>query len=405
MSNPFENKRILLGVTGSIACYKACDLASRLKQAGTFVDVVLTESATRFITPLSFESVTGRKAYTDKDLWGGEGHVLHVSLGQSADLLLVAPATANTIAKLAQGIADNLLTDSVLVSTCPLVISPAMESHMYANAATQHNLHVLKERGALILGPAEGHLASGAVGKGRFVEPANIMAELRWIMTRTGRLKGKKVVVTAGGTQESIDPVRIISNYSSGKQGFALAQSALDAGAEVILISAPNALDLPFGASQVKVRTAAEMQDAVLKACDHADVLIMAAAVADFRPQQIETQKIKKGSGIPEIKLEPTEDILKQVAKNKSKTGFPILTVGFAAESQDLIDNAREKLASKSLDLIVANDITRSDSGFEVDTNTITLIDKKGRAQSLPTLTKTEVADKVIDFVIHNLRL
>ena len=405
MSNPFENQRILLGVTGSIACYKACDLASRLKQAGAFVDVILTAGAAKFVSPLSFQSVTGRKAYTDDDLWGGEGHVLHVSLGQSAELVLIAPATANTIAKLAHGIADNLLTDSVLVSTCPLVISPAMESHMYAHPATQENLQILARRGASILGPAEGHLASGAVGKGRFVEPVDIMAELRYLMTRNSSLRGKKVVITAGGTQEPIDPVRIITNNSSGKQGYALAQAALDAGAEVTLISAPNSLEVPFGATQVKVRTATEMKDAVLKYSEGADALIMAAAVADFRPVHAEAQKIKKGAGIPEIKLEPTEDILKLVAKQKAKSGYPLLTVGFAAESQDLIENAREKLASKSLDLIVANDITRSDAGFEVDTNAITLIDKKGRAQSLPTLTKTEVAEKIMDFVIHNLRM
>ncbi len=405
MSNPFENQRILLGVTGSIACYKACDLASRLKQAGAFVDVILTGGATKFVSPLSFQSVTGRKAYTDEDLWGGEGHVLHVSLGQSAELVLIAPATANTIAKLAYGIADNLLTDSVLVSTCPLVISPAMESHMFAHPATQENLQILARRGASILGPAEGHLASGAIGKGRFMEPMDIMAELRYLMTRNTSLKGKKVVITAGGTQEPIDPVRIITNNSSGKQGYALAQAALDAGAEVTLISAPNALEVPFGSTQVKVRTATEMKDAVLKCSEGADALIMAAAVADFRPVHAEAQKIKKGGGIPEIKLEPTEDILKLVAKQKAKSGYPRLTVGFAAESQDLIENAREKLASKSLDLIVANDITRSDAGFEVDTNAITLIDKKGRAQSLPTLTKTEVAEKIMDFVIHNLRM
>jgi len=405
MSNPFENQRILLGVTGSIACYKACDLASRLKQAGAFVDVILTAGATKFVSPLSFQSVTGRKAYTDEDLWGGEGHVLHVSLGQSAELVLIAPATANTIAKLAHGIADNLLTDSVLVSTCPLVISPAMESHMFAHPATQENLQILARRGASILGPAEGHLASGAVGKGRFVEPVDIMAELRYLMTRNSSLKGKKVVITAGGTQEPIDPVRIITNNSSGKQGYALAQAALDAGAEVTLISAPNALEVPFGSTQVKVSTATEMKDAVLKYSEGADALIMAAAVADFRPVHAEAQKIKKGGGIPEIKLEPTEDILKLVAKQKTKSGYPLLTVGFAAESQDLIENAREKLAAKSLDLIVANDITRSDAGFEVDTNAITLIDKKGRAQSLPTLTKTEVAEKIMDFVIHNLRM
>lgn len=403
MSNPFENKRILLGITGSIACYKACDLASRLTQAGAFVDVILTEGAAKFITPLSFQSVTGRKVYTDADLWGGEGHVLHVSLGQSYDLALIAPATANTISKLANGIADNLLTDSILVSTCPLVISPAMESHMYAHPATQHNIQVLQERGALFIGPAEGRLASGATGKGRFVEPANLTAELRWIMTREGNLKGRKIVISAGGTQEPIDPVRIISNNSSGKQGYALAQAALDAGADVTLISAPNALELPFGATQVRVKTAAEMKDAVLKACEDADTLIMSAAVADFRPVHSEAQKIKKGGSIPEIKLEPTEDILKLVAKNKSATGRPRLTIGFAAESQDLIENAREKLANKNLDLIIANDITRSDSGFEVDTNTITLIDKKGRSQSLPTMTKAEVAEKIIDFVVHNL--
>jgi phosphopantothenoylcysteine decarboxylase/phosphopantothenate--cysteine ligase len=405
MSNPFENQRILLGVTGSIACYKACDLASRLKQAGAFVDVILTGGATKFVSPLSFQSVTGRKAYTDDDLWGGEGHVLHVSLGQSAELVLIAPATANTIAKLAYGIADNLLTDSVLVSTCPLVISPAMESHMFAHPATQENLQILARRGASILGPAEGHLASGAIGKGRFMEPMDIMAELRYLMTRNSSLKGKKVVITAGGTQEPIDPVRIITNNSSGKHGYALAQAALDAGAEVTLISAPNALEVPFGSTQVKVSTATEMKDAVLKYSEGADALIMAAAVADFRPVHAEAQKIKKGGGIPEIKLEPTEDILKLVAKQKTKSGYPRLTVGFAAESQDLIENAREKLASKSLDLIVANDITRSDAGFEVDTNAITLIDKKGRAQSLPTLTKTEVAEKIMDFVIHNLRM
>ncbi len=231
------------------------------------------------------------------------------------------------------------------------------------------------------------------------------MAELRYLMTRSGRLKGKKVVITAGGTQEPIDPVRIITNNSSGKQGYALAQAALDAGAEVTLIAAPNALETPFGAIQVRVHTAAEMKDAVLSACEGADALIMAAAVADFRPIHAEAQKIKKGGGIPEIKLEPTEDILKLVAKAKGKSGFPVLTIGFAAESQDLLENAREKLAAKSLDLIIANDITRSDAGFEVDTNAITMIDKKGRAQSLPTLTKTEVAEKIMDFVIHNLRL
>lgn len=403
MTHLFENKHILLGVTGSIAAYKAVDLASKLKQANAILDVVLTESALNFVSALSFQSVTGRKAYTDKDLWGGEGHVVHVSLGQAAELAVIAPASANTIAKLANGFADNLLTDAILVSTCPLVIAPAMESHMYANSATQANIQVLKERGAIFLGPTEGHLASGALGKGRFMEPQDILAELRFFLSRKGQLYGKKVVITAGGTQEAIDPVRVITNRSSGKQGYAAAQVALDAGAEVILISAPTALTIPHGCKHIPVHSASEMQAEVIKNLEKADALIMAAAVADFRPKEIAGQKIKKADGIPQIILENTTDILKEVAKIKKKNGVPRLTIGFAAESQDLIENARQKLAAKDLDLIVANDISRSDAGFEVDTNAVTLIDRKGRAQSMPVMAKAEVAEKVIDFIIHQL--
>lgn len=403
MSHLFENKHILLGVTGSIAAYKAIDLASKLKQAGAVLDVVLTESALKFVSALSFQSVTGRKAYTDADLWGGEGHVVHVSLGQAAEIVVIAPASANTIAKLANGLADNLLTDAVLVSDCPLVIAPAMESHMYAHRATQGNIEVLKDRGAIFLGPAEGHLASGALGKGRFMEPVDILAELRLIIARKGSLAGKKIIITAGGTQEAIDPVRLITNRSSGKQGYSAAQAALDAGADVTLISAPTALSLPHGARFIPVHSAAEMQSAVLENIHDADALIMAAAVADFRPKAIAKEKIKKSDGLPQIVLEPTADILKEVAKAKKRSGFPRLTIGFAAESQDLIENARQKLAAKDLDLIVANDISRSDAGFEVDTNAVTLIDRKGRAQSMPVMAKAEVAEKVIDFIIHQL--
>lgn len=403
MTHIFENKHILLGVTGSIAAYKAVDLASKLKQANAILDVVLTDSALNFVSALSFQSVTGRKAYTDRDLWGGEGHVVHVSLGQAAELAVIAPASANTIAKLANGFADNLLTDAILVSTCPLVIAPAMESHMYANSATQANIQTLKERGAIFLGPVEGHLASGALGKGRFMEPQDILAELRLFLSRMGQLHGKKVVITAGGTQEAIDPVRIITNRSSGKQGYAAVQAALDAGAEVTLISAPTALPIPHGCKYIPVHSASEMQAAVIENIQKTDALIMAAAVADFRPKEIAGQKIKKADGLPQISLENTTDILKEVAKIKKKSGYPRLTIGFAAESQDLIENARQKLAAKDLDLIVANDISRSDAGFEVDTNAVTLIDRKGRAQSMPVMAKAEVAEKVIDFIIHQL--
>jgi phosphopantothenoylcysteine decarboxylase/phosphopantothenate--cysteine ligase len=403
MSHLFENKHILLGVTGSIAAYKAIDLASKLKQLGAVLDVVLTESALKFVSALSFQSVTGRKAYTDADLWGGEGHVVHVSLGHAAELVVIAPASANTIAKLANGLADNLLTDAVLVSECPLVIAPAMESHMYAHVATQANISTLKERGVIFLGPTEGHLASGALGKGRFMEPTDILAELRMILARKGALAGKKITITAGGTQEAIDPVRLITNRSSGKQGFAAAQAALDAGADVTLITAPTSLPLPFEIKCIPVHSAAEMQKAVLENIQNADALIMAAAVADFRPKTVSDQKIKKSEGLPQIILESTTDILKEVAKVKKRSGFPRLTIGFAAESQDLVENARQKLAAKDLDLIVANDISRSDAGFEVDTNAVTLIDRKGRAQSMPVMAKTEVAEKVIAFIIHQL--
>jgi phosphopantothenoylcysteine decarboxylase/phosphopantothenate--cysteine ligase len=236
MTSPIHGKHIVLGVTGSIACYKAADLASKLAQYGARVEVVLTHAATRFITPLTFQSVTGQRAYQDSDLWGGEGHVLHVGLGHRADLLVIAPASANTLAKLAYGLADNLLTLTALAAHCPTLLAPAMDGDMYTNPATQDNLEILRQRGAVIIGPAEGHLASGMLGVGRMVEPAEILGHIRWMLGRGGVLKNRKIIVTAGGTQEAIDPVRAITNRSSGKQGFALAQAALDLGADVTLI-------------------------------------------------------------------------------------------------------------------------------------------------------------------------
>jgi len=400
MSNPINSKRILLGVSGSIACYKATDLASKLTQEGAQVDVVLTESAGRFVTPLSFQSVTGRKAYTDTDLWGTEGHVLHIGLAQAAELLVIAPATANTLAKIAHGLADNLLCVTALATQCPILFAPAMDGGMYAHPATQNNLEILQQRGGTIIGPAEGHLASGLYGPGRMVEPVEILGHIRLALSAHGPLKGSKVVVTAAGTQEPIDPVRSITNRSSGKQGYALAQAALDMGAQVVLISGPTHLATPIGAQRVDVKTADEMLSAVLEVMDGADALLMAAAVADFKPVHRAEHKIKKDTGVPTIELTSTPDILSSLADHKSKTGYPRVTVGFAAESQQLLKNARAKLTAKNLDLILANDISAEDAGFSVDTNRVTVLDSQGAVEEMPLLTKTEVAQIVLDRVL-----
>lgn len=409
MTNPIQDKHILLGVTGSIACYKAVELASRLTQAGARVDVLLTQAAEKFITPLTFQSVTGRKAFNDADLWGGEAHVIHVGLGHSADLLVIAPCSANTLAKLAHGIADNVLTLAAMAADCPLLIAPAMDAGMYSHPATQANVDALRQRGEVIVGPAEGRMASGLVGLGRMVEPAEILGHIRWVLGLGGPLAGRRVVVTAGGTQEPIDPVRVIANRSSGKQGYALAQAALDLGAQVTLISGPVALEAPVGAERVGIQTAQEMHQAVQEAVAGADVLLMAAAVADFRPSQAAREKIKKtgagGEGIPglELRLENTVDILAQVAEQKAQTGFPRVTVGFAAESQDLVENARRKLQAKSLDLVVANDILAEDAGFAVDTNRVVLLEAGREAQALPLMSKAEVAAAVLERVVELL--
>jgi len=391
-----SNKRIILGVTGSIAAYKAADLASRLTQAGAQVDVILTSAAEKFITPLTFQSVTGRRAYTDQDLWGNEAHVLHVGLGHLADLLIIAPCTANTIAKLAHGQSDSLLTVTALASTCPLVIAPAMDGGMFDHPATQENLDTLRKRGADIIEPSEGHLASGLIGKGRLPETDELIGHIRLILGRRGLLANKKVVVTAGGTQEPLDPVRVLTNRSSGKQGYALAQAALDAGAQVTLITTPTALTPPIGADVIHVETAKQMLDAVLKESDGCDALIMAAAVADFRPKTQAQDKIKKEGGILQIELEATEDILKTVATSSVGAKRPRVVAGFAAESQSLLENAGYKLQSKKLDLIAANDISAGDAGFAVETNRITLLFADGRRESLSLMSKTEAAEIII---------
>jgi phosphopantothenoylcysteine decarboxylase/phosphopantothenate--cysteine ligase len=398
--NPIQGKRILLGVTGSVAAYKAVDLASKLTQAGAEVEVILTDAAARFVSLLSFQSVTGRAAHTDSELWGAEAHVLHVNLGRPADLLLIAPVTANTIAKLAHGLADNLLSLTALSARCPLLIAPAMDGGMFASVPNQENLQTLAGRGAIVVGPEEGHLASGLSAKGRMTEPAGILGRVRHLLSRGGPLAGRKVVVTAGGTQEPLDPVRMLANRSSGKQGFALAQAALDAGADAVLIAGPVSLAAPFGARRIDVRTAEEMRAAVLAETADADALIMAAAVADFRPAEAAPRKLKKSAVPDSIRLERTPDILTAVSEAKAKSGRPLVMIGFSAETEDLETNAKLKLKAKGLDLIVANEVGRAGSGFEADTNRVTLFSAGGSAEELPLMEKYQVAEAVVDRVV-----
>ncbi len=400
MENPIKNKNILLGVTGSIAAYKAVELASQLTKAGATVDVILTPSAEKLVSPLTFRSVTGKKVFTDTDLWDTTSHIAHINLALPADIMLVAPATASTIAKLAHGQADNLLTLTALAIRCPLVVAPAMDAGMYNNPFTQENLEILAQHGIFILGPDEGHLASGLTGKGRMLEPRILFGSLRFLLSRENPLAGKKVIVTAGGTQEPIDPVRMLTNNSSGKQGYALAQAALDAGADVTLISAPTALTPPQGAKVISIKTAQEMHSAVKEEAKQADAVIMAAAVADFRPARSSKEKIKKEEKVEDIKLEATVDILKELGEFKRSQKPGLILIGFAAESEKLLQNAEKKLAQKNLDLIVANDISRKDAGFAVDSNAVTLLFKDGKKQDLPLQDKELIAQKIIDILI-----
>jgi phosphopantothenoylcysteine decarboxylase/phosphopantothenate--cysteine ligase len=399
MINLLNGKHILIGVSGSIAAYKAADLASKLTQASASVDVILTPAAEKFITPLTFQSVTGRKAFTESDLWGGDAHILHVGLGHTTDLLVIAPCTANTLAKLAHGLADNLLTITALASRSPILVAPAMDVGMYTQTATQENVNILTARGVTFAGPGEGRMASGLFGRGRMLEPDELLGHIRLILGRSGRLAGRHITVTAGGTQEAIDPVRYISNRSSGKQGYALAQAALDHGAKVTLISTPTCLVPPLGAALVQVVNAQDMLEAVLAESQGTDALLMAAAVADFRPKFNSPDKIKKRAGIPQIELETTPDILGALRKPNSAQLKPKVIVGFAAESRDLLKNALEKLKNKNLDLIVANDISAKDAGFGVDTNRITLLFADGRSEALALMSKAEAAEVILNQV------
>lgn len=392
MMRPLQGRRVALGVTGSIAAYKAADLASKLTQAGARVDAMMTFAATRFVTPLTLRSLTGRPVFLDMFDPNTELAEEHVEIARRAEAVIVAPASASTIARLAHGIADNVVTLTVLATQAPVLVAPAMDGQMYENSATQANVETLRERGFIIVGPAEGRLASGRMGLGRLVETETLLGALRQALGRCGDLAGKRIVITAGGTREPIDPVRFISNYSSGKMGYALAEAARDRGAEVTLISTVGTPP-PYGVSLVSAQTVAEMRDAVLTACERADALIMAAAVADFQPAGTADHKIKKaGKDSLTLDLVATPDILAEARGE-------FVRVGFKAESRDVVANAREMLERKGLDLVVANDVTDPQSGFAVDTNQVTLVDEAG-AEALPLLSKYEVGHRVLDRVV-----
>jgi len=393
-----QGKRIVLGVTGSIAAYKAADVASKLTQAGALVDVLLTPSAVQFVTPLTFRSLTGRPVYTDMFNPDTEVAEQHVFLARQADAVLVAPATATTIARLAAGLADDMVSLTVLATRAPVLLAPAMDAQMWENPATQANVETLTQRGMIFVGPAEGRLASGLSGRGRLVDTDTLLGALRQALGRGGDFAGRRIVITAGPTQEPIDPVRYVSNHSSGKQGYALAEAARDRGADVVLITGPVALPVPYGVRAVPVVRAGEMLDAVDREIGAADALIMAAAVADFRPASEAAHKIKKredGAAMMSLELERVPDAWPRWAE----AAPGCLRVGFAAETRDLEGYARQKLEGGRMHLIVANDVTASDAGFSVDTNRVVIIDAAGRVERLPLLSKLEVAHRVLDRV------
>jgi phosphopantothenoylcysteine decarboxylase/phosphopantothenate--cysteine ligase len=397
MTGPLADKRIVLGVTGSIACYKAVDLASKMVQAGALVDTIMSYGATQFVTPLAFRSITHRPVVTDTFDLNSEFSNEHVALAQQADLVVIAPATVHCIAKLAVGLADDPLTTTVIATAAPLIVAPAMDANMFEHPATQENLARLRQRGVTIAGPAPGRLSSGLIGMGRLLEPAELLGHISATLGRGGDLAERTVVVSAGGTQEPIDPVRVITNHSSGRMGYALAEAARDRGASVVLVAAPTSLPDPPLVRLLRINTAQEMCDAVLHEAGSADALIMAAAVADYRPLSTAGQKIKKSDDSLSIDLTRTVDILEA-------TPDTLIKVGFAAESENLVANASEKVRRKSLDLIVANDITEPESGFGVDTNRVVLIDREMRVEELPLMSKYEVSHRILDRVAALLK-
>lgn len=388
-----KGKTIVLGVTGSIAAYKIAGLASSLMKEGCEVHVVMTRNATNFINPITFETLTGNKCLVDTFDRNFEFHVAHVSLAKKADVILVAPATANIIGKMACGIADDMLSTVILAAQCPVIVSPAMNTNMFRNSIVQENLQKLERHGMEIIPPQVGRLACADVGEGKMPDEAVLMAYIRKAVAYEKDLKGLKVLVTAGPTQEAIDPVRFISNHSTGKMGFAVARAAMERGAEVTLVCGPTTVEPPLLVNVVRIRSAAEMHDAVVARFAQCDMLIKSAAVADFTPAEYHDEKVKKKDGEMALPLKRTTDILREVGALKQAGQ---LICGFSMETENLVENSRKKLTEKHLDLVVANNLKVEGAGFGVDTNVVTLISPK-ETEQLPMLSKEEVAHRILD--------
>ena len=395
--------KIALGVTGGVAAYKAAELVRRLQQEKLDVQVVMTRSAREFITPLTFAALTGKKVITEMFAADNaapanvESAIEHIAVAQRTDLLLVAPATADILAHFAQGIAHDFLTTLYLATKAPVVVAPAMNVNMWEHPATQENVQKLRARGVHVVDPDEGYLACGMTGAGRLAATEAIVEKVRVVLGLRRDLAGQTILVTAGATREDIDPVRFLTNRSSGKMGYALAEAAARRGAHVVLVSGPTDLAAPEGVDWVPVRSTENMRDAVRERAAEANVIIMAAAVADFRPAAAQSQKLKRGEAGVTLDLEPTPDILAELGRDRAASR---ILVGFAAETNALADNARLKLKRKGADMVVANDVTQEGAGFDTDTNIVTIFTRDGRETSLPKLTKFEVANRVLDCVL-----
>lgn len=392
MATNGQQRMVVLGVTGGIACYKAVELVRLLVKNGFKVRVIMTRGAMEFVTPLTFQTLSGNPVATETFSLTQESEIGHINLADSTDLFVIAPATANVIGKLASGIADDLLTTVLMATQAPVLLAPAMNIHMYENVIVQENLRKLRRVGYHIMDPAEGYLACGYEGKGRLPDPEKISDEIERLL-RKKDLAGENFLITAGPSREPLDPVRYISNRSSGKMGYALARAALRRGATVALVSGPTALEPPSGARLIEVNTAAEMREAVLKEYPHSSAVIMAAAVADYHAVAPSGQKIKRGVGDLELRLIPNPDILKELGQNKDGKWL----VGFAAETENLTANAQKKLHEKNLDIVIANNVAEEGSGFDGDTNVGTIIDRTGAVRSLPLMSKDDLADCIYD--------
>ena len=390
-----KEKTVIIGVTGGIACYKAVELVRLLVKDSLAVQVIMTRAAMEFVTPLTFQTLSGKPVATETFNLTQESEIGHINLADSADLFVIAPATANVIGKIAAGIADDLLTTVLMATQAPVLIAPAMNIHMYENPILQENIRKLRRIGYHFMEPAEGYLACGYEGKGRLPEPEKILEEIRSLL-RKKDLLGERFLITAGPSREPLDPVRYISNRSSGKMGYALARAAVRRGAGVVLVSGPSAIEPPSAVRLIPVNTAAEMRRAVLEQFPECTAVIMAAAVADYRPVDASSNKLKRGKAPLDIRLEPNPDILRELGRRKNGK----LLVGFAAETEELIANATRKLHEKNLDLIVANDVTQAGGGFDGDTNIATIVDRSGASDSLSLMTKDELADRIYDHLL-----